>query len=126
MSVVSFCAMALLIVLLSVICRELSPALGRFIAPAGGVLLLTKLAVSFCGSASQTAFSVPQPYDSYVAVALRCVGCAAIVRLSCDFARDLGESAIADKLTLCGRCVILTLLFPLLSRFLSMAKELLA
>ena len=118
--------MALLIVLLSVICRELNPALGRFIAPAGGVLLLTKLAVSFTASASGSPFSVPQPYDGYIAVALRCVGCAALVRLCCDFARDLGEAAIAEKLSLCGRCVILTLLFPLLSRFLSMAKELLA
>ncbi len=126
MNIAVFCAMALLIVLLSVICRELNPALGRFIAPAGGVLLLTKLAVSFTASASGSPFSVPQPYDGYIAVALRCVGCAALVRLCCDFARDLGEAAIAEKLSLCGRCVILTLLFPLLSRFLSMAKELLA
>ena len=64
MNIAAFCAMALLIVLLSVICRELNPALGRFIAPAGGVLLLTKLAVSFTVSASATPFSVPQPYDS--------------------------------------------------------------
>ena len=40
--------------------------------------------------------------------------------------RELEQELGCDLFERCGRCVILTLLFPLLSRFLSMAKELLA
>ena len=70
-------------------------------------------------------FSIPQPYSGYLKTVLQCFGSAVLIKLACDFAADLGETGLAEKVAFCGRCLLLLLLMPLFREFVALAEEML-
>ena len=67
------------------------------------------------------------PYldDAHASLLFRAMAAAVTVQLTADSVRDIGEGALADRVELIGRAVLLGIGFPLYRDVLSLAEVLL-
>lgn len=61
---------------------------------------------------------------SYFSVTLKCLGIAYITSFVADTCRDFGQTSLANKAELAGRCAVLALSLPLITAVLNIALEL--
>ncbi|MBQ7638644.1 MAG: hypothetical protein IJS90_07070 [Clostridia bacterium] len=61
--------------------------------------------------------------DAYSGVLIKSLGTALIAQLAADSARDNGQSALAEKIELAGKILILALSLPVLKAVLQMITE---
>lgn len=125
MNVLTICGVAVLTVLLTLIAKELHGKIGKWIPIAGGLLLSVQALILLVQATDGLSFSIPQPYSGYLKTVLQCFGSAVLIKLACDFAADLGETGLAEKVAFCGRCLLLLLLMPLFREFVALAEEML-
>ena len=63
-------------------------------------------------------------FSEYLPYLLKSMGISLLSSTAADLCRDSGESAVATKLELLGKCEIIVLSIPLLKELLSLAEEL--
>jgi stage III sporulation protein AD len=63
-------------------------------------------------------------FDVYLPYLMKSMGISLLSTTAADLCRDSGESSIANKLELLGKCEIVLLSLPLLKELLSLAQEL--
>ena len=126
MSITALAGGALLAAFLVFLLRELRSALAlptrlaATVALVGGALVLYLPVVS-----RREALLELGGGGGYATPILRAVGIALITELAARFCHDLGETSIAEGLSLFGKMEILVLCLPLIDDVLEMAKELL-
>jgi len=125
MGIVRLLGMALLCTLFAVILRNYKPEmLIPFSVAAGCMLLITALESyrEILGGLLRSAerFGVE---TAYIKVILKVIGMAYAVQFAGDLSRDAGESALAGKIELAGKCLILSCILPLLEEIFSMISD---
>ncbi len=126
MSVIQWCGVALLATVLLVILRgvraEFVPLLsiGSSILLFGAAIAVLAPFFTFAGElAAQSALG------EQGTLLLKMFGIGALVELSCDLCRDMGEVAVANQLEFLGRAELLLLALPSLRQLLSVCASLL-
>lgn len=66
-----------------------------------------------------------ETYGQFCALMLKCAGVCLLCTFACEICRDCGESALATKLELAGKCTLLAYLLPLIKQVFGYALEIL-
>ena len=128
MAVFKIVGIALMAVAASLVLRAYRPELGLQIAVAAGVLTLMLtldelIALSSFLSETLVRFQID---PGYLKVMLKVIGTAYLAQFAADLCRDAGESAVAGKVELAGRVLILALCLPVLMSILEMVGSILS
>ena len=128
MAVFKIVGIALMAVAASLVLRAYRPELGLQIAIAAGVLILMLtldelIALSSFLSETLVRFQID---PGYLKVMLKGIGTAYLAQVAADLCRDAGESAVAGKVELAGRVLILALCLPVLMSILEMVGSILS
>lgn len=124
MSFISVCGLVLAVMLFLLLirrfCPELAPPLNLCLtlfltlsAIAAMIPLITYLQELNLGN-----------FDVYLPYLMKSMGISLLSTTAADLCRDCGESSIASKLELIGKCEIVILSIPLLKELLQLAEEL--
>lgn len=128
MAVFKIVGIALMAVAASLVLRAYRPELGLQIAIAAGVLILMLtldelIALSSFLSETLVRFQID---PGYLKVMLKVIGTAYLAQFAADLCRDAGENAVAGKVELAGRVLILALCLPVLMSILEMVGSILS
>lgn len=128
MAVFKIVGIALMAVAASLVLRAYRPELGLQIAVSAGVLILMLtldelIALSSFLSETLVRFQID---PGYLKVMLKVIGTAYLAQFAADLCRDAGESAVAGKVELAGRVLILALCLPVLMSILEMVGSILS
>ncbi|MCL1877280.1 MAG: stage III sporulation protein AD [Defluviitaleaceae bacterium] len=116
MSVFQVVIVGVIGVMLAVLLKNYNPALALLTSLATGLIIFLMVlpmlaeAIGFVRHLGDMADGL----GAYVSLALRVIGVAYIVEIGGSVATDAGESAIAAKIDLAGRLIILVLAMPVL------------
>lgn len=126
MDIVKICALALLCTFASLLLKSIKSEWGMLCALCGGVIIL------FCvlGSLSESVLAIREMilqsgFSEYSAVLFRALGISLVSGIGADACREVGSAALASKLELAGRALILALCIPLIRELVSLALEVL-
>ena len=124
MNFLSICGLALADMLFLLLIRRFSPELAPPLS-----LCLTVLLTLAALAATVPLLSYLQElelgkFDAYLPYLMKSVGISLISSTAADLCRDCGESSIAAKLEMLGKCEIVVLSLPLLRELLTLAEEL--
>jgi stage III sporulation protein AD len=127
MSVLTLVGFALVAVVALVLLRPLRPEIATLLALAAAVLIFSSLLPDIAaivrvlqGLARQGGLDV-----AYLAAVLRIVGVAYVAEFGAQVARDAGEGAVAAKVELGGKILILAMAVPILLGVLELVVRLL-
>ena len=118
--------LALTAAILAVYLRPQRPEISLVLSMAAGAMLLFA-AVGWMGQlldqvqALQTQLPLGQEQSKIIFKAL---GICVVAQLACDACKDAGESAVASKLELASRMLVLTMSLPLLQEVLAIISSL--
>ena len=117
---------ALFVVILSFIFKELKKEYSVMILVAGGIMItlwgLYKVypVVDYIRELTDSS-----NISEYFSVILKVLGISFIVQTGADICRDFGETSIASKIEFAGKAVILAVVLPVLRSVINMGFELL-
>ena len=120
-------SIAILGAALAVLVRPMRPEMAMLIAAATGLIVLL-YAVGEATGVLETLRALGEAYgveSGYVGVLLKIIGIAYAAQFGAQICADAGESAIAGKVELCGRVLILAAALPAVAATLVSAAELL-
>ncbi len=128
MTVFKVVGVALVAVAASLVLRAYRPELGLQIAVAAGVLILV-LTLDELAAMSGFLGDVLGRFQidtEYLKVMLKVIGVAYLAQFAADLCRDAGEGAVAGKVELAGRVLILALCLPVLAAILELVSSILS
>ncbi len=128
MTVFKIVGVALVAVAASLVLRAYRPELGMQIAVAAGVLILV-LTLDELAAMSGFLGDVLGRFQidtEYLKVMLKVIGVAYLAQFAADLCRDAGEGAVAGKVELAGRVLILALCLPVLAAILELVSSILS
>lgn len=128
MTVFKVVGVALVAVAASLVLRAYRPELGLQIAVAAGVLILV-LTLDELAAMSGFLGDVLGRFQidtGYLKVMLKVIGVAYLAQFAADLCRDAGEGAVAGKVELAGRVLILALCLPVLAAILELVSSILS
>lgn len=127
MQVLQLVGIAFITAVAAILLRETKPELAFAVSIAGGIILLLFVFDLFRGSisifgdiAEKTGINA-----NFIKILLKMVGIGYLVEFSSGILADFGQTSLADKLTFCGKVVILVLAIPILESVLSLISDLL-
>jgi stage III sporulation protein AD len=126
MEVFRFVLIGLAAALCALCIKGYRPELALALSIAAGILLLI-LALGKMEVLADFLRQISQQYglnSQYIGVALKVAGIACITDLGAQLCKDAGEGAIAAKVELGGRLVLLLLAIPVVEDLLKMVNEL--
>ncbi len=128
MAVFKIVGTAFVAVSAALVLRAYRPELGLQVSIAAGVLILILIldeltALSGFISELLARFSID---PKYLNVMLKVIGVAYLAQFAADLCRDAGEAAVAGKVELAGRVMILALCLPVLWAILELVGGLLS
>lgn len=128
MEIIKVVAIALVAVSLLSILRPQRPEMAVFLSIAAGIAILF-LVLGRIGVVvqllQQMAFKANVNFE-YLNLVLKIVGVAYLAELGAQVARDAGEGAIASKVELAGKVIILALAVPIFSAVMELVLKMLA
>ncbi len=124
MSFLSVCGLVLAVLLFLLLIRRFSPELAPPLS-----LCLTVLLTLTALAAAAPLFAYLQElelgnFQAYLPYLMKSAGVALIASTGADLCRDCGESAVASKLEMLGKCEIVVLSIPLLRELFRLATDL--
>ena len=128
MTVFKVIGIALTAVAAALVLRAYRPELGLQIAVAASVLILV-LTLDELAAMSGFLREVLGRYQidtAYLTVMLKVIGVAYLAQFASDLCRDAGEGAVAGKVELAGRVLILALCLPVLAAILELIGSILS
>ena len=126
MTFLAFCGALLCGALLAFLLREAHSPLARLLCVVCAVLVTVRLLSTYSEVLEGTVSLLEDGGIGEVArVLLKTIGVALLCETVGDVCRDLGETACASRVELCGKLEVLALGLPLVSRLLSDLRELL-
>ncbi len=127
MSVFTIVAIGILGAVLALTVRQIRPEAGLMIGLAAGILVLLLSLAEFSGvldALSELAMRYGIP-TAYVGVLVKIIGIAYLVQFGAQVCKDAGESAIATRVEMGGRILILSMTLPAAISAVKAAAELL-
>ncbi len=111
----------------ALILKETKPELAFAVTIAGSIILLLFVFELFKDSVSifQEIASATGINASLVKILLKMVGIGYLVEFSAGILSDFGQTSLADKLTFCGKVLILILAIPIIESVLKLIVSLL-
>lgn len=128
MNIYMLLGLAIVATALAVLLKQHRGEYGLAVELAVGVVLLLYVAVNTLPvlETIQSIAGQAAIQTELLAVVLKSLGICYLVQFGADLCRDAGESAIASKLELAGKIVVLTLALPLFNTLLKTVTGLLA
>lgn len=127
MNLIQWCGIALILAILLLIVRRFRPEFAPILSASGGVLFFV------------CALGVLLPFLSYLkelagqtgmetslTLILKLFALCAVLQWACETCKELGESALADRLAFLGKAEMLCLCLPTLKELVALAMELLS
>jgi len=114
MSVYTMVGIGILGAVLAMTVRQMRPELGLFVGAAAGLLILLFVVAELSGILDTLKllaehYAIP---TSYVGLLIKIIGITCLVQFGVQICKDAGESAIASRVELGGKTLILALSFP--------------
>ena len=127
MTVLTLVGFALLAVAALIVLRPVRPEIAALLSLAAAALIFTALLpkIGEIVALLQTLAAKGGVDNAYLAAVLRIVGVAYVAEFGSQIARDAGEGAIAAKVELGGKVLILALAVPILLGILQLVVQLL-
>jgi stage III sporulation protein AD len=118
---------ALVAAVLTVVVRRLRPELGLLLSLAAGVVILLLVLPSLLSVFQRLRYlsAAAQVNLRYLDTVLKIVGVAYLTEFGAQICRDAGEGALAAKVELAGKVLILLLSVPILNAILDLLIKLL-
>ncbi len=106
--------------------RQYKPEYAVPASAAAGIVILSIMLSSIMPLINELKdmFSTAGMNSDYAQVLFKALGVCFITQLACDVCRDAGESAVAAKLEMSGKVVILLMSFPLFKKLLDITVSL--
>lgn len=127
MEIFQLVGIAFITAVAALVLKGTKPELALAVTIAGGIILLL-----FAFEILRTSFSLFGQIaattgidSSLVKVLLKMIGIGYLVEFSSGILNDFGQSALADKLTFCGKIIVLVLAVPIIESVLSLILKLL-
>ena len=115
MSLFALCGIAVISAILCLLLRESGSKMSPFVAIAAGVILLSSAVLSLSGIMERlSVLSETAHLGDAMGTACKAVGLGYITEIGGGICRDLGESATAARLEICGKLSILLSGLPFL------------
>ncbi len=127
MEIFQLVGIALITAVSALILKSTKPELAFAVTIAGSVILLLFTFEAFRGSISifQKIADVTKIDAPIVKSLLKMVGIGYLVEFSAGVLNDFGQNSLADKLTFCGKILVLLLAIPIIESILSLIVRLL-
>lgn len=126
MEIFSIIGVALVGTALTILLRQYKPEYAMMISLGCGILLflmtLRNLLPIF--TAVTELMDRVDVSGTYASAIIKALGICYVVQLAADTCRDAGETALAGKVELCGKVVVVVLAFPLFENLLQIALSL--
>ena len=126
MTVLGTCLATVVFVLLLLVIRAVK---GELALPMSVILsvFLTGAALTIVAPLFSAMKELAAPYgEDMLEIPVKTLGISLVSVTAADFCRDAGETAIAAKLELLGKCAVLALALPLILRLVTLCREVLA
>ena len=125
MSIISVSAAVIIAVLLAALLKQQKPEYGLIIVLAAGIGLMGIIALSLSPifETLNGLFSSTGQAHYYILL-LKALGICLITRFAAGFCADSGNSSLADKISLLGRCSVIVLALPLIGEIVEFTKQL--
>lgn len=126
MEITSLIVIAVIAAVLSVMLKKYNPEYSILISLAAGILLLLLIFSDLFPAVIRIKdlLSVAQIPPEYGQVLFKCLGICFLAQFSADSCRDAGESALAAKIELAGKVMIVLLSLPLFEQVAQTAVSL--
>lgn len=126
MGIFKLASFALLAASIVVLVRVYRPDMALQISIISGLIILGFVIAQLSGVVtSLTSFASKYGIDtSYIGILLKIIGIAYIAQFACEICKDAGESALASKVELGGRIMILAAALPAAISILDMVAKL--
>ena len=127
MAIFQLVGIAFITAVAALILKSTKPELALAITIAGSIILLLfafeimQGSISLFGKIAETTGID----SSLVKIILKMIGIGYLVEFSAGILSDFGQNALADKLTFCGKILVLVLAVPILESVLSLVLKLL-
>jgi stage III sporulation protein AD len=127
MAVFQIAAFGLLAASIVVLVRAYRPEMALQISIVAGLLLLLYIVAQVSGILTSL-HAISEKYgvnSAYIGILIKIIGIAYIAQFACEICKDAGESAMASKVELGGRIMILAAALPAAVTLLDMVAALL-
>ena len=116
MFIVQIVFIGIIAMILAVMLKSYNPALAVLVSLGAGVIIFLKILPMFAEAVGFVRHmgDMADGMGAYTTLALRVIGVAYIAELGANVCNDANESAIAAKIDLAGRVVILVLAMPVI------------
>ena len=126
LDILKILGIGLLVVILSIVFKELQKEYSVMIMIAGGIIItLWGLARIYPVVDYIRELTDSSNISEYFSVILKVLGISFLVQTGADICRDFGEASIASKIEFAGKAVILVIVLPVLKSVIGMGLELL-
>lgn len=120
MDIIKIIGIGLIALVLCVILKQYKPEMGLYVSLIAGILILC---ISFDGFTKL--INIIENYSDkisvsgkYVTILLKITGIAILSEFACSMCKDCGESAIANKIELASKVMIISASIPIISSLL--------
>ena len=127
MEIVALCGIAVLAAVFSVMLKKYIPEYSFLISLGAGVLILLLILSKITPAVSQikNLLSATGLSSEYGSVLFKSLGVCFLTQFAADSCRDAGESALASKVELAGKVLIVVMALPLFEKIAETALSLL-
>ncbi len=128
MSIVGICIVAVIASIIAVALKQSTPQISLVLSLVAGVMILISIALYLPVFTEKIDFLMLQSgvNSEYAKILLKSVGICFICQFSSDICRDSGQSALAGKVELAGKILILVSALPLMEEILTTANSLIS
>ena len=127
MQIFQLVGIAIITAVAALLLKSTKPELAFAVSIAGGIILLLFAFEIFKGSLSifQKITNATGIESSIVKILLKMVGIGYLVEFSAGVLNDFGQNHLGDKLSFCGKIIVLVLAVPILESVLNLIVKLL-
>ena len=127
MEIVMICGIAVTATIIAVLLKKYNPEYSVVISLLAGVLTLFLILSKLSPAISEISYLLAAAgmANEYGAVLFKALGVCFLAQFAADSCRDAGESALASKVELAGKVLILLLALPLFRQVAQIATDLL-
>lgn len=126
MEIGKFLGVAILIVIIVIVLKQVKPELSVLVMILGSIVLLLFILNSFTSVITTVNEIITKTgiSQNMFSIILKIVGVGYLIEFTADICKDTGNSSIADKVILGGKILILTMSLPIINSLFSVILEL--
>ena len=126
MSIFQIVAVGIMGAVLSITIKKQNPEVALLIAIAASVIIFVMVLPLLSNAVGAITYigELAGGHDAYIALTLRVVGVAYMAELGASVCKDAGESAIASKIDMAGRLIIVVMAMPIVTDILNIVTRL--